>query len=451
MSETPQELPSVLSLIRSRKKVFWSCFGLCVAGGIAYTLFAPAIWEAKATILFPVHTPSLLGVGDFEQQSLAASLTGGATPLKVYGGMLDSQRTLDYISAKTGLTKRRIDDMRSLQDQNMESSITISARDRDPDLAKRIVALHLEALDEVNREVSDPLSNSDAKVLAAKVEEQRAKVRKAEQNLLDFQNHAVTAPSLAPSLSATGLGIAKDSNFVPASGQWAQALKQLQLEHRKVDTTLNDIEARTHAIARSGGALPSNLPPVVKWRDKLVDLEYDLKMQELTLTPKAPEIVKLRDQIEVTRKQLESELGRYAKATTSGMVDPGGEEGERLPSLITRKVVLEAEIQAVGKMAKLAPGEGIELARLTRELGTASEILVQMQGQYELAKLQADRDPNRWQVLDEPEIDDKPVNKSFSKNGGLSALLGLALGCFAALVWPKRKAKPERQDLRQAA
>jgi uncharacterized protein involved in exopolysaccharide biosynthesis len=48
------------------------------------------------------------------------------------------------------------------------------------------------------------------------------------------------------------------------------------------------------------------------------------------------------------------------------------------------------------------------------------------------------------------------VNKSLTKNGTLAALLGLALGCFAALVWPKRKAKAgevsvQAPDLKEAA
>jgi uncharacterized protein involved in exopolysaccharide biosynthesis len=39
-------------------------------------------------------------------------------------------------------------------------------------------------------------------------------------------------------------------------------------------------------------------------------------------------------------------------------------------------------------------------------------------------------DPNRWEVLDEPQLADKPVNKRF----GLSLGIGFAASLFVAIV-----------------
>lgn len=444
-----QELPSLASLIWKRRKIAFGVGGVILVAGIAYSLIAPPVWEAKATIVFPVRTPSLLGTSSFDQSSLAATLTGGPTPLKVFGGMLESQHALDFVARGSGLNKRDVKDMRSIQDQVMESSITISARSRDANLAKKVVQLHLDALDEVNQSVSKPLNSNDSQVLTARIEGERKKVAAAEQRLLDFQNRAVTAPGLLTS------GSGSDTSIMPSSAKWAADLRQLELDYTRVNSAINDVDSRTRAIAKNGGKLPSSIPPVQKWRDKLADLQYELQIQQITLAPGAPEIVKLNKAIDVTRNELQAELNRYAAATSAGLVSAAGTDlGPKLPELMTQRVVLEAQIQAVGKLAKLAPAEAIQLSRLTRDVATESAILQQLQAQNEVAQIQEDRDPNRWEVLDAPEVDDKPVNRSLAKNGALSLILAAVLGAFAALVWPKpklRKLEEAAEPLKQAA
>ena len=424
-----QELQSVFSIILERR---WLAIGvafLAVAGGIAYTVFAPPIWEAKATIVFPVRSPGVLGTGNFDQGSLATSLAGGPTPLKVFAGMLESERALDFISDKSGVGRRKVRDMRFIQEQPTESSITISARDTDAKRAQSIVALHLDALREVNEKVSKPLDSNDAELLKAKLTVQQKVVADCEKALLEFQQKAQTSPTVVAAASG------KDLNLIPASGHWSELLSQLEIQHASLDTSIRDAQSRTKHIAATQGNLPSSLPPVEKWRGKLTDLEYELKVKELTLAKEAPEVVKLRQTINLTEQQLRSELAQYSTAKSAGMVDS---------SSLTQRVALEAQISAVSRLAKLAPAEAIKLSQLTRDVTTQSSILQQLQSQYELASLQADRDPNHWQVLDEPRVDDKAINKSFAKNGIMSLIGGCALGAFFAIFAPRRKQKAEK-------
>jgi uncharacterized protein involved in exopolysaccharide biosynthesis len=430
LSRPQNELPSVFSLIWSRRRVAFAAGGAAFGAFLLYAFLSPAIWEAKATLIFPVRTPSLLGTGSFDQASLAATLTGGPTPLKVYGGMLESEQALSIVAEGAGLSRRKVRDMRRLQDQAMESSLTVSARHANPDLARKVVALHLAALEQINERVSRPLASSDADALAVKLAGQRDKVSAAEARLLEFQNRAITAPSVASS------GQGKDAVLIPNGSGWSHTLRQLEVEHGRVASVVKSIQSRVQEIASQGGKLPSALPPVQKWRDKLTDMQYELKVQELTLASQAPELVKLRKQIALTETALRSELNKYAAAAGQGMVDPGSDQAGRLPELVTQKVALEAQMGAVRKLAKVAPSEAIELSRLTREVAVQSTILQQLQAQHELASLQAERDPNRWQVLDEPRVEDEPVNKSLFKNGAIATILGLAFGCFAALAWP---------------
>jgi polysaccharide biosynthesis transport protein len=448
MSE--QEIQSVFSLVWERRQLAFCVAVLTVAGGITYTLLAPPIWEAKATLVFPVKTPSILGAGNFEQSGLAGALGGGPTPLKVYGGMIESERALDMVAKGVGVDRRDVRDMRDLQDQATQSSLTITARHTNAELAKKVVALHIDALTEINKSISDPLTSDDAEVLKVRVSKQQKLVNESEMKLLAFQKGAITAPGVV------AVGSGKDSSVVPTSGRWSDMLRQFEIEYARVDSAVRDAEARTARIARDGKNLPSALPPVKRWRDRLTELQYDLKMKELTLTAEAPEVVKAKKAIDITQQQLESELKKYATATSAGMVDPITDNDEvKLPSLLTQRVSLEAQIRAVRKLANVAPNEAIELSRLTRELTTRGAILQQLQGQYELAALQAGRDPNRWEVLDEPRVDEKPVNKSLSKTGILSLLAGCALGCLVALLAPRRRPKlaalPAEEETRKAA
>ena len=429
-----QELPSAFSIIWSRRKTMFAVTGLALAAGVAYTMLAPAIWEAKATIVFPVRTQSLLGTGSFEQQGLAATLTGGPTPLKIFGGMLESERALDFVAKGVGKNRRDVKSARTVQEQGSENSITIGARDKDPETAKKIVALHIAALKQINETVSKPLISGDATVISAQLAEQKKKLAAAEQDLLVFQQHALTAPTVIT------MGTGKDSSVIPTSGRWADMDKQLEIQMATLDSSIRDTEERARSISGKLKDLPAALPPVEKWRSKLIEQEYDLKVKGLTLANEAPEMVKLRKSIAVTKEQLQSELTKYTQAALEGLVDPTGGTS-KLPSYLTQRVALEAQIAAVKKLAKLAPGEAIKLSQLTRTVTTQSAIVAQLQAQYQLASLQSDRDPNNWEVLDEPRVDDKAVNKSFSKNLTLSMIGGLALGALFALFGPRRKVK----------
>lgn len=383
-----------------------------------------------------------------DQSSLASALTGGPTPLKIYKGFLESERVLKMVAEASGMKRKDVFKARKIVDQSMESSLTVTARSDNAAEAVKIVQAHLEALDKVNTEVSEPLYEDDAKVLGKKLGEQRIKVERIESQLLSFQQSAVTAPMV----SASGSG--KESTVVAGPARWQELQRQLEIGIQKVNGSIQSVRKQITASGKSGN-LPSNLPPVKKWRDRLVDLEYELKLKELSFAPESPEVAQLRDTVKETRTKMEKEIAAYAGAVNSGAIDPTAVQ-ESLAGLVTERFGLEAQLSAVKRLAALAPGESITLSQLTRELATQSAILQQVQAQYELAKIQGMRNPNRWQVLDEPEIDEEPTNKSYGKAGAIFGLLGMVLGAMAALIADSRKPKPtlvktDSQPLREAA
>jgi uncharacterized protein involved in exopolysaccharide biosynthesis len=78
-------------------------------------------------------------------------------------------------------------------------------------------------------------------------------------------------------------------------------------------------------------------------------------------------------------------------------------------------------------------------------------ILHTLEGQLQLAVLQQSRDPNRWEVLDQPTLSDDPINKSWLRNGFISFFGGLFLSVCLAMSLGRRKQENPPRSARMAA
>jgi uncharacterized protein involved in exopolysaccharide biosynthesis len=426
MQETP-----IFASLWSRRWTVAIVLLVSLACGIAYTVFAPAVWEAKATVIFPVRQPSVLGFAGGDASALSTAL-GGPTPVRVYAGILESARTIDFVSTGTGLSRLDVKKMSKVLDQAMENTITVSASSRNPDLAKQVVALHLQAMDQINQELNLPQAANDVEVISQRIVEEQKEIDHNETALLEFQSRAVTAPSVTQS------GTGKESTIVAGPSRWVSTLRELELLYARIDSEIGEIQSWSARVAEDGKTLPTPFGGAEKWRSALVDLEYELRIKELSYAPTAPEVRKLKEQIAITRGELESELEKQVKATQQGLIDPSSVGGNKLPGLMAERVALEAQIAAVKKLADLAPAESIELSRLLRNIATHTTILNQLEAQLQLATIQKTRDPNKWEVLDAPYIEDKALNKSFLRNGALSLFAGFLFSLLLCMRPTKR-------------
>ncbi len=432
MQQNTQETTPVFASLWERRGVVAAVLSVALAAGIAYTLFAPAVWEAKATVIFPVRQPSALGLASGDASALTSAL-GGPTPVRVYAGILESARTIDFVAKDTGLSRLDVRQMSKVLDQAMENTITVSASSRNPDLAKKVVALHLQAMDLINQDLNLPQAQNDVEVINEQIVDEKKTIDENEAALLKFQSTAVTAPNVTP----TGTG--KDSTLVASPSRWVSAQRELELQYARVESEIGQIQAWSTKIAEDGKTLPTPFSGAEKWRTALIDLEYELRIKELSYAQTSPEVKKLREQITITRTQMEAELANQVRATQEGLVDQSSIGGQRLPGLIAEKVALDAQIQAVRRLADLAPAESVELSRLLRDIATHTTILNQLQGQLQLATIQKTRDPNKWEILDEPYVEDKPLNKSFFRNCAMSLFLGSVVAMALGLRPVRRK------------
>ncbi len=435
MASDEQEitLSDLFATLWERKVTVGGVTLLCMLLGVLVTWLPAPKYEAYSVLLFPAGgagASSLLGLA----QSLGISVpTGGAAPLKMYRAVLESERLRTEISAQTGITSRDLKRMTNVRDDQAASMITLSVTHKDPQVARKVAALYVTALGELNRELNLPVVRNQVEFLEKELALRTKQLREAEGGLLQLQQNMVKsggAPSgvLSPSIAGTLSplrGMSTSSSGADTS--YLQQLNTVQTQLAQVKQQIEAARRVANQLAQSPADLPADLPPAANWRAKLADLEYELRVEELTYGPDAPGVVRLRKQIELTREQLRREIDNYLRAVKLN-AEPN------LAPLELQRVGLEAQANALRRLASRAPSDTIQLQRMVREVATLNEIVQQLRVALEQARMEMSRDPNRWEVLESGTLKEEPVNKRWKLNIALGLTGGFMLGCLSALV-----------------
>jgi uncharacterized protein involved in exopolysaccharide biosynthesis len=178
---------------------------------------------------------------------------------------------------------------------------------------------------------------------------------------------------------------------------------------------------------------PTNLPTVRPLRDRLVALDLDLRTAESVGGPQSPDVVRLKGEIVATRVTLRKELNGYMRAYRANVSDTD------TLSLLTERVSTDARLRSVARLAQAAPAEAARYQTLLERVQDATETLERLRGQRTAAELQSQSDPNRWAVLDDATLAEKPVNKSFLQAGLIYLPLGLMLASAMACLLDRRR------------
>ncbi|GIV17140.1 MAG: hypothetical protein KatS3mg022_2575 [Armatimonadota bacterium] len=430
-------LADLFGTIWQRKRTVAAVIVLCVLIGVLATWLPAPVYEASSTLLFPAGgASSLVGLA----QSLGIFVpSGGAAPLKMYRAVLESNRIRKMISQKTNVPPKTLRQITSIKDDAQASLITVSVRHEDPRMAQRIAQLYVSTLATLNRELNLPLVRNQVDFLEKELALRTKQLREAENRLLQFHQRMVQeggAPSPGGSSAASVLPAsplrALGSAVSGLDSTYLQQLNSARLQLQQVNEQIATARASAQKLAKSAANLPADLPPAAQWRQKLTDLEYDLRVAELTYGPDAPNVVKLKKQIELTRQQLRKEIDNYLQAVNMNL-DPN------LAPLELQRVGLEAQISALQQLAVRAPEDTLKLQRLAREVATLNDIVQQLRVNLEQARMEMSRDPNRWEVLEDGTLKEEPVNKRWKLNIALALAGGLMLGVLVVLVTkPKR-------------
>ena len=405
---------------------------------IVYTASRPARYDGHVSIFFPTKQ-SVLGAGGLLEaagasSSAAALLTGGApTPLRVYEGFLASETAVRDLARLSGLKREQFVASRQFDDDARASVLTVTYGGRDRGVILRVLKGHVDELSKINRKVSYDTSLDDLKVLNARLQNAKRNLKASEDDLVVFQKGLVSAPNV--SASANGILTAS-----PAT--WSSELIRVRFDLARVESQLATSRARVRMLASLPRDAAQELPPVQRRLPDLKKYEDDLAIARLTMGPQSATILRLNARVEVLRREMEEEVRNYLNGIDEGIIDPTAdprEEKDGLPRLIVQKASLALQADALAKIAKVAPAEAIDLNRRFRDIALQSTVVQQLSNQLLQSKIQSQRDPNKWVVLDDPWVEEKPTNKSFTRMGLAGLLVGAVFGAFFAMLLPLRR------------
>jgi uncharacterized protein involved in exopolysaccharide biosynthesis len=412
--------PDLLETLARRK---WSVVAIMAAFallGTIYTLWVPPRWAAHSVILLPGTRPSAAaGVA----QSLGLSVGGGGdTSLEMFHRILESERLLQMVSNATNLAPKDIKKLRTIEEDVKGGVLEITVTDRDSKKALAINQQMIDGLRLIVNELMLPSKGRKAEILSHDLADKNRQLAEAEQKLEEFTRNSVTAPVQASTTSLQGSGSSgMSATGVSPAFRYRDQLTTLNQELQKINAGLLSSIDKSQKAA-NGKSI--DFPPVAIWQTRLSEAELELASARAVYSDDTPNVKQALGNYLRIQELMQKDVHRYLSQVSNDVT--GGSA-----SLDQQRQEILAQIASLKKLVSAAPKEATEFQRLSRRVNVLSSLAMQMQLQYEQASLDKEDDPNRWEVLDAPYIEDEPVNKNYVRNVGLAALFGLAIAVFA--------------------
>jgi hypothetical protein len=350
---------------------------------------------------------------------------GSSSSMGTSQEILTSSRMLHLVARENHLDPVYVQAVTKVTERPKAGSLVLNVTHTDPEGCRNILSSYVKHLKGIMMELNIPSVQNECDLLLKEINDKKQQLQNMEDKIQAFLEKAKTAPKMT---HVQGGAIIADPT------KWIATERGLQLKLDQLVEEINAAKRQIQILSESSAELPTELPPVKTWRRRLVALEYQLKLQEVTDGPESPEVKKLKEQIEITKKQLKTEIDDYLKVTKL-------DGTAQLAELVVKKAGVEAELEGVRKMAMEAPKEAKEFQRLVTESAILSSSLIRLRAQYDVAKMQEYADPNKWSVLDDAVVSSKPINKNYIKTGILAGFLGIIIGIGLAICTGNKRPK----------
>ncbi len=402
MTETTNK-PQMLQILQMQWK---TVIFVALVGTIIFMVkeeFVRPAWRAKATILMA-----------FDDQ--AATLGGGllaskADPIKMLGAVLASQSLNDQVAKGVGFKGKKVPfDVRV---DSASGQIFLTFSDNSKSKAKYTLDKVMDGLKDIEGSTGFTTASQEAKKLEKLVSDRQEDVLKSERDLKVFQDNLKTV--VTPNVPYYG-------------GQYRALMEPIKLQLGKIK---KEIEVRKKQAIEQGhlsSDLPTSLPPSIRWRDNLIRLGEELRLAEISSGPEAPNVVRLKQSIATTEELIKGEVSKYLKSVDTGM-------DAILSNLIAQKTIAESQLEGLQKQDALATDEAIQFQHKVQDLMGMRKLMQDTAERYNTANAKAEAQKVRWSILDEPNIERAPANKSLLSSIMLGFAVGAILGViFAALL-----------------
>lgn len=394
MSRTLRRWPTVL--------------GFCGAGlaiGLGVTAIQQPIYEAKANIVFPTQsrTPTL---GSFGLDSVVGSENMGLVE-----GIVTSREVENELHDLLKVDREEIRENMVVAQIPARRQVTIAYRSGEKDQAIEAVQLMLANLQQVEEGLGVNTSKKRIEALTTALDERIATVESLEKRILEFQRSSRTVPD--PKDGFTGVTYLKNR---------ADLQEDLEANRRRV-------ESRRQAANRVGKAategLPTGLERESKLREDLVAAAVALDQARAKYQPGSAQLRDAEERYSATKRNIAGEVQKYVSSVQQGA-------DAEMAELLGEQAVLKWEFERADQLARLAPREAAEYGRLIEQLVLEKKSRDELKAQVGQEEIRVKVEAKIWQVLDEPFVEDEPVNKKFGMNGGLGLILGGLIGSVVA-------------------
>lgn len=376
------------------------------AATVAYIMAKPNVYRGYATLVLPLSSSNA-------SINLALPLLSrDSSPLSVLLGIAKSDLVFSQIVERTKLPRKTVRENLTWKEDSATSQISVTYTDTNPQRARNVVTIALEELGKSSRAISTSLAATNIVDLRAALDSRTETLQKSEDELLAMQAKLRTAI---------------DPNNPFSGGQYLARLKEVEIELGKVETELRAV--RETAIRRGEPAVTvptAGATSNPSWKQRVTDVEYELRVAETRFGPDAPEVEQLRRKLTVTRNQLQTEISKYIQSVQSNVAS-------EVAMLVARKQILEWQRAYIADLAKIAPSEALELQRVIREVSAQTAALVETRKQYEAAALDQQVYRVQYTTLVTPQVTPNPVNKGRTKATIISFVAG-ALTCSVIIV-----------------
>ncbi|RYD86074.1 MAG: hypothetical protein EOP84_00180 [Verrucomicrobiaceae bacterium] len=440
----PRENDTLLDRISAQ----WRPLLVLTLAGIAAasiaTVMRKPVWQAETTLLVPPPSFSLANLTGTSAASSFASSINGPSILRINKMLLESDRALTTVLRKAGLPgsiteqKRALIRMRDVQTEQTSNSITLTIRHENPETARKISHLYVQALRQLSRTLNVQKSGGEADAVEETLRAKQADLRAAESKLQQFQERARTSFSMTPSPGGAS-GQPDSGSPIVTSGDWLTQLRNSEIALDGARRAYQALIAGANKALSLSGKAPTVIPFTEKLRQAVIEKETGVSLIANKYGPDSPELLRAQRDLKVAQNQLQQEVARYQQSLNLGVSDPA------LAEAALKEAQLQGRVEALRQLAAQAPIEARQYMELYRRVSVLSAITTRLESQLSLASIARSNDPNAWNVVDDAVVGDRPVNKSFIRNGALGAGAGFMLGLIGVLLRSGgKRSKPTR-------
>jgi uncharacterized protein involved in exopolysaccharide biosynthesis len=405
----------------------------------------PKTYESRLSLFFPAATggsvggnvivPGLGGKSEGDVSSFPGAV-GSGTPVvgsspATAEGLMKSEKCRRFVVAKVGLDKKwgltpvraakelagrvrvRVDDNRFL---------ALSAQAESPELAKEIASAHEAFLSGEASGLTLNIGKRNRAMLERRLEAIQASVEEALAQLVD-------TASDHPAVDAEGIrSVVADGTRQLAAARAAEsaAAEKLASYKRRVERALAAGDANSLRAAGAGEDL-------VELAKTLQSRRLELADAQKRFTESSEELREARRRAEAVEAQVRSASERGRRQLAGGVYAPLISPEAELEGLRATVREYEKALSSAVALGRRAPEDAARVQAAQRRyesvVGLREALLVQL----EYARLAEDRDPARYEVVDEPYADDQHVAPRRGLITGGVAAAGVAVVAWLAL------------------